>query len=163
FEEYLKYGVYPFSVEDKENFHSRLQQIIRLIVEYDMKSLKDFDSRNAGKLLQLLYIIASNVPFKPNLYDLAQKVNIHRNTLDRYLYFLEQAQLIRTLYPDGISISTLQKPENIFLNNTNISYALAGENKNTGSLRESFFASQVAVHHQLTMPKKGDFKVDHKW
>src|SRR5699024_9544833 len=69
----------------------------------------------------------------------------------------------RTLYPDGISVSTLQKPEEIFLNNTNISYTLAGENKNTGSLRESFFASQVAVHHQLTMPKKGDFKVDHKW
>src|SRR5690606_10260316 len=36
FQEYLQYGYYPFSMEDKEGYATRLQQLVRLIVEYDM-------------------------------------------------------------------------------------------------------------------------------
>jgi len=149
FKNYLKYGYYPFSFQDIDSYLLRLQQLIRVIVEYDMASLRDFDIRNAKKMLQLLYILSENVPFKPNLSALAKKSLIHRNTVGNYLYFLEQAKLIRLLHPPGISVSLLQKPEKIYLDNTNLSYALSFSEPDIGNIRETFFASQVSQGHRL--------------
>ncbi len=163
FASYLKHGYYPFSLEDEDGFTTRLQQVIRIIVEYDMANLQGFDIRNAQKLLQLLYILSANVPFKPNVTELARKSEIHRNTINSYLHFLEDAQLIRLVYPAGISVSILQKPEKIFLNNTNLAYALATNTADKGSLRETFFAAQLAVSHKISLPKQGDFIVDDKY
>lgn len=113
--------------------------------------------------MQLLYILSANVPFKPNITELARKSGIHRNTITGYLHFLEDAQLIRLVYPAGISISILQKPEKIFLNNTNLAYVLAANAADKGNLRETFFASQLAVNHKISLPTQGDFMVDDKY
>ncbi|MDO8366050.1 MAG: AAA family ATPase, partial [Saprospiraceae bacterium] len=163
FKEYLSRGYYPFFREDREGFHQRLQQLVRTVVEYDMATLKGFDPRNARKLLQLLYILSANVPYNPNLTQLAQKADIHRNSVLNYLIYLEQARLIRLISPEGRGLSLLQKPEKIYLNNPNLAFALAGEGNNPGTLRETFFASQVGAVHRLTSPPKGDFKVDERW
>ncbi len=160
FEEYLKIGYYPFVMEDDETVHHKLRQMIRTIVEYDMAELKDFDIRNAKKILQLFYLIAQQVPFKPNLSALADKSGIHRNTLNSYLHYLEQAKLIALLYPAGASTATLQKPEKIYLNNTNIMHALSERGVDLGSVRETFFFSQLSTISELSMPLKGDFLVD---
>ena len=98
-------------LEDIASGHQRINQLIRMIVEFDMAELKDFDIRNAKKLLQLIYVIAQQVPFKPNLTTLAAKTGIHRNSLNNYLHYLEQSKIISLLYPAGRSTSTLQKPE----------------------------------------------------
>ena len=160
---YLKYGYYPFSFQDVDSYLSRLQQLVRVIVEYDMASLHDFDIRNAKRMLQLLYILSENVPFKPNISALAKKSQIHRSTVGNYLYFLEQAKLIRALYPPGISVALLQKPEKLYLDNTNLSYALSLQEPDIGNIRETFFASQVGKDYRLNYPKKGDFLVNDKY
>ncbi|MBK6821820.1 MAG: hypothetical protein IPG87_02050 [Saprospiraceae bacterium] len=67
FNEYLQTGYYPFMMEDKETVHQKINQLIRTIVEYDMAELKDFDIRNAKKILQLMYVIAQQVPLNPIL------------------------------------------------------------------------------------------------
>lgn len=163
FAKYLQYGYYPFSLEDTEGYATRLQQLVRLIVEYDMAEIKAFDIRNAKKMLQLLNVVAANVPFQPNISSIANKSKIHRNSVVLYLHYLEQAQLIRLLYSSGISIATLQKPEKIYLDNPNLAFVLSSEDPNIGNLRETFFASQVAVRHKIAYPKKGDFLVDEKF
>ncbi len=163
FEEYLKIGYYPFVMEEDETVHHKLRQMIRTIVEYDMAELKDFDIRNAKKILQLFYIIAQQVPFKPNLSTLADKSGIHRNTLNSYLHYLEQAKLIALLYPAGVSTAILQKPEKIYLNNTNIMHALSERGVDLGSVRETFFYSQISAISELSMPLKGDFLVNNEW
>jgi predicted AAA+ superfamily ATPase len=163
FNEYLQTGYYPFMMEDKETVHQKINQLIRTIVEYDMAELKDFDIRNAKKILQLIYVISQQVPFKPNLVTLAEKTNIHRNSLNNYLHYLEQAKLISLLHPAGISTAVLQKPEKIYLNNTNLLYALAEQQLDKGNLRETFFLSQLNAVSKITMPKQGDFFVDNKF
>ena len=163
FNEYLQTGYYPFMMEDKETVHQKINQLIRTIVEYDMAELKDFDIRNAKKVLQLMYVIAQQVPFKPNLVTLSEKTDIHRNSLNNYLHYLEQAKLISTLQPAGKSTAVLQKPEKIYLNNTNLLFALAEQQVDTGNLRETFFLSQINVMRKITMPKQGDFFVDNKY
>lgn len=163
FDEFLMTGYYPFMMENIESVHQKINQLVRAIVEYDMAELKDFDIRNAKKLLQLLYIIAQQVPFKPNLTALAAKTKIHRNSLNNYLLFLEQAKLISLLQPSGNSIATLQKPEKIYLNNPNLLFALAEQSVEKGNLRETFFHSQLSAISKVTIPKQGDFMVDNKY
>lgn len=163
FSTYLELGYYPFFPEDPEGMTERLQQLIRMIVESDMAELHDFDIRNAKKMLQLLYILSANVPFKPNLSQLAEKSQIHRNTVNSYLHFLEQGRLIRLLYAGGNSVATLQKPEKIYLDNTNIAYALSGKSPDKGNLRETFFFNQLGAGHNVHYPQHGDFLVNDQW
>jgi hypothetical protein len=137
--------------------------MIRMIVEYDMAELHDFDIRNAKKMLQLLYILSVNVPFKPNISSLAEKSQIHRNSIINYLHFLEQAKLIKLLYSTGISVSVLQKPEKIYLENTNLAYALSEGIPDKGNLRETFFMNQLSINHKVSQHKNADFIVDDKW
>ncbi len=162
FNAYLRFGYYPFYRQSKEQYPQLLRQLIRTVVEYDMLELRDFDITNAKKMLRLLGIIAVQAPFKPNLSKLAQKTGIHRNTLNNYFQFLMQANLIQLLYPKNYSISALQKPEKIFLNNTNLLYALADQPPNIGTVREHFAISQLSVAHQISQPKEGDFLIDGK-
>ena len=163
YDNYLMHGYYPFYSEDKTGYHTRLRQLVRQIVESDMAEIKGFDIRNAKKMLQLIYIIAQQVPFKPNIVKLSQKSQIHRNSIINYLYFLEEARLIKLLYPSGISISTLQKPEKIFLNNSNLIYALAENQPSKGTIRETFFLNQVSVLHRINQPDNTDFEINGKY
>ena len=163
FNDYLIYGYYPFVLEDTASVHQRINQLVRTIVEFDMAELKDFDIRNAKKLLQLIYVIAQQVPFKPNITALATKTGIHRNSLNSYLHYLEQAKIISLLYPAGRSTATLQKPEKIFLNNTSLLFALAEQQAEKGSVRETFFLSQLNILNKVHMPKQGDFLVNNTY
>jgi predicted AAA+ superfamily ATPase len=163
FRNYLNYGYYPFGLEDISSVHQRINQLIRTIVEVDMAELKDFDIRNAKKLLQLVYVIAQQVPFKPNISSLSAKIGIHRNSLNNYLYYLEQAKIISLLFPAGNSTAMLQKPEKIFLNNTTLLGALAEHQANIGTVRETFFLSQLQPLHKVQLPKQGDFFVNGKY
>jgi predicted AAA+ superfamily ATPase len=128
-----------------------------------MAELKNFDIRNAKKLLQLIYVIAQQVPFKPNLTNLAAKTGVHRNSLTNYLHYLEQAKIITMLYPAGNSNAILQKPEKIYLNNTTLLTALAEEQANIGSVRETFFLSQIQTLYKVQFPQQGDFIVRGKY
>ena len=60
-------------------------------------------------------------------------------------------------------INYLSKPEKIYLENTNLIYALAGDEPDTSNLRETFFFNQVSVKHKVTYSAKGDFMVDNKF
>lgn len=163
FNRYLRIGYYPIFLEDEMVVQQRIRQMVRVIIENDMSAVKDFDLRNSGKLLQLLYILSQQVPFKPNLTDLAAKTGIHRNTLNTYLYYLEQARLIHLLRPAGITDGVLQKPEKIYLDNPSVLFALAESEPNKGNLRETFFLSQLKTNHQVRAVAMGDFLVDNKF
>ncbi|MHC1704901.1 MAG: ATP-binding protein [Tenuifilaceae bacterium] len=163
FYNYLKFGYYPFYFENKEMYYRRLEQIIKLIIENDINFIEGYDPRNAFKMKQLLYVLAENVPFKPNIIKLSEKIGIHRNTLVNYLYYLEKAQVIQLLHQSGVSIGILQKPEKIYLNNTNLSYLISQSIPDKGTIRETFFMNQIGSLLPIKAAKTGDFEVDNKW
>lgn len=163
FRDYLQGGYYPFAMEEPATYQQRLRQMVRAVIEHDMAEIKGLDIRQAKKLLQLIGIIAEQVPFKPNLQKLAEKTNIHRNSMNNYLYYLQEARLIGLLHPAGSSMAGLQKPEKIYLDNPNLLYALATGPIQAGTLREVFFFNQVQVKHTLSQPKTVDFLVDDKY
>ncbi|QIL40701.1 ATP-binding protein [Pedobacter sp. HDW13] len=161
FNEYLRHGYYPFFIENINTYAIRVERVVRLIIEEDLQFVAGFNPHHSRKIYQLMSILATNVPFKPNITKLSEKTGIHRNMIVEYLYYLNNARLINSLAANGKSISILQKPDKIFLENTNLLFALAPENVDTGSLRESFFMNQFSnTEHNISLPLKGDFLID---
>ncbi|MFB6307196.1 MAG: AAA family ATPase, partial [Flavobacteriales bacterium] len=160
FDAYLQYGYYPFFSENLSLYHQQLNRVIRLIIESDLHFIEGITLENVRKIYRLLYILAANVPFKPNITKLSERIGIHRNTLIRYLYYLEKARLLNLLSVKGKSISTLSKPDKVYLENTNIAYALASKQADQGTLRETFLLNQIKNVGEISMPKNGDFIAD---
>ena len=163
FKDYLIQGYYPFYQEYQHTYPDRIRQIARAIVENDMAELKGFDIRHAKKMLQLLYVIAQQVPFKPNINRLSDKTKLHRNTIINYLHFLDNARLISLLFAYGYGTSTLQKPEKVYLQNTNLLYALSETPPDVGTVREVFFNNQLRTKHHVGYTAQTDLVVDRRY
>jgi len=162
FQKYLHYGYYPFFLENTESYFQKLTAAINLTLENDLPSIQSIDYSSIYKLKKLLYLIANSVPFKPNVAKLSEHIHATRATIIQYLEHLKNAQVINLLNTDSLGTGYLSKPEKIYLQNTNIMYALAPETANAGNVRETFFFNQVGNIHGLTLPKEGDFMVDKK-
>ncbi|MFT6717366.1 MAG: putative AAA+ superfamily ATPase, partial [Saprospiraceae bacterium] len=158
FNRYLNKGYYPFYKEP--DFELRLLSVVNTILEVDLIQYLDLRPSTTAKLKKLLQIISESVPFKPNLTKIAELTGISRSLLLDYIKYLERAGLISLLNTSTKGIQALGKPEKIYLNNTNLNYALGGQlNTNLGNVRETFFMSQLAMQTEVTIPEKGDFLV----
>lgn len=162
-QEYLQHGYYPFFTEGIHSFSHKLNQVVRLVVENELQFLEEMDFRKSRKILQLLGLIAENVPFTPNISSLATKLEIHRNTLVTYLHYLSKADLIRFVNHPNKVLGNLQKPDKIYLQNTCLAFQISTQNPQIGTLRETFFASQLGHKHEIALPKKGDFLIDNQY
>ncbi|MDR1544701.1 MAG: AAA family ATPase [Prevotellaceae bacterium] len=160
FKQYLQRGYYPFYADT--GYELRLQNIINQTLENDIPIFAKMNAATSRKLKQLLYIVAQTVPFKPNFNKLAESVETHRNQVKDYLCFMEQAGLIFQLQTDVNGLRALAKTEKIYLDNTNLSYAIAQQNTDIGNMRETFFANQMSVNHKVTSSEKADFVIDGK-
>jgi predicted AAA+ superfamily ATPase len=163
FGHYLERGYYPFTFEMKDLYYNQLEEIIGLILEIELPLLRGVDIAYIPKLKKLLLAIAESVPFTPNVQKLSEHIGINRTTLLSYLYYLQETHLTKHLYKDIAGMSKLQKPDKIFLENTNLACMLATDNANIGNLRESFFFNQVDYRYKVEYPEKVDFLLEGKY
>jgi len=160
FEQYLRYGYFPFFMEAKSTYYQKLQETINLVIDTDIAPLEELQHATTRTMKRLLYVLAEAVPFTPNINKLSQKIEAPRNTLLRLLDYLHQARILHLLRTDAHGVSYLQKPEKVYLNNTNFIHLFSPMQANIGSLRETFFLNQVSVGHSVTFSRFGDFLVD---
>lgn len=160
FENYLKTGYYPFYKEDPDWYFISLHEIINLMLEIELPQLRGVDLAYIHKIKQLLLIISESVPFVPNVSKLSEKIGINRTTLLLYLHYLEEIGLTLNLFKASGGLSKLQKPDKIFLENTNLMMALSPKFANVGNMRETFFANQLSNKHKISYAIQGDFLVD---
>lgn len=163
FPQYLKEGYYPFYKEQPDLYQMRLGEVINMMLEIELPLLRAVELSYVTKIKQLLVVIAESVPFIPNVSKLSEKIQINRTTLLSYLHYLEEIGLTHNLYKGNHGISKLQKPSKIYLENTNLIYALARHNANEGNNRETFFTNQMAYRHQLNYTDQGDFLVNGRY
>jgi predicted AAA+ superfamily ATPase len=164
FKQYISMGYYPFFKENEALYYKKIQAIINMVIEIELPMLRNIESSKVPKIKQLLYIISQSVPFKPNISKLAERVGVTRNTLTEYINHLADTKLLNKIYANSHGISLLQKPDKLFLENTNLSFALKNNNNpDIGNLRETFFLNQLQQNHLVTYPKKGDFLVDEQY
>ena len=160
FSDYLKHGYYPFYDNNEALYYKKVNSIINMILEIELPLLRRVEISKVIKIKQLLYIVSQSVPFKPNITSLSNKIGITRNTLVEYLHHLNEVNLLNSVNKNAFGISLLQKPDKIFLENSNLSYALGYKYADLGNVRETFFLNQLNNSHKVTYPEKGDFLVD---
>jgi len=172
FQSYLKTGCYPFFLEDEATYHYKLINILNQVLESDLLYVSNISFSQIDKIKRLIYLIATSVPFTPNMSKLSQATSISRPTLNDYLYFLELGDIISTLNYPGRGYKKITKPDRIFLNNTNLMYAVSGS-PDKGSERETFFVNQLKNYYnnkrtfiddeKLMLDRKGDFLVENRY
>lgn len=163
FEDYLRHGYYPFYKESPSLYYSRLAEVVNMVIEVELPQLREIDTAYIPKIKQLLYIIAESVPFTPNVTKLSERIGMSRGVLLSYLNALHESRITFSLQKDSKGISRLQKPDKLYLDNTNLSYALIGKEPDKGNLRETFFANQLRYAHRVELSPISDFVVDGKY
>ncbi len=173
FKEYLKYGYYPFYFDTKNDYLQRVNETINTTIEHDLAYIFNIEPKYIIKLKQLVALICSSKPYELNISKLAQKIEINRNTLYQYLYYLKRGKVFNILHHQAKGDNIFAKPAKIYLANTNLAYAYCS-NPETGTIREIFFANQIQnylllsknlsfLDDKLLASKKGDFLVKNKY
>ena len=62
----------------------------------------------------------------------------------------------------GSGMRVVNRPDKLLLHNPNLFHVLCAQPE-PGSLRESFFVSQVSHAHQVHAHDQGDFLIDEQW
>jgi predicted AAA+ superfamily ATPase len=99
FSEFLTYGGYPAVAlaRDREIKIQILSEIFRSYIEKDVKSFLHIENEYAFR--NLVKILASQTGNLVNKHELSSSLGIHKNTLDNYLFYLEQTFLIDFIRP----------------------------------------------------------------
>jgi len=163
FDLYLQNGYYPFYKEIPNLYYSRLEEVINMVLEIELPQLRNVNVAYVSKLKQLMYIVSESAPFTPNISKISERIGVNRETLLGYLFYLNEAHLLFSTYKDAKGITLLQKPDKLYLENTNLMYALNGQSVSIGNARETFFANQLRYSHLIEIAKQSDFLVDGKF
>lgn len=162
--EYLKYGYYPYYLNNETDYHIAIQQVVNKIIDIELPRICGVDLNNTRKIKSLLTILCASVPFQVDITKLATQSGLKRDTIINYLSYLDKAKLIRLLYSDLKNIKRMQKPDKIYIDNTNLLNAWATAPIQIGTIRETFVANQLSVNHVVEFRKTdGDFLVDSKY
>jgi len=158
FRQYLKTGYLPIISEVPEaEVAPRLAQIINNILDHDLAYIEGYTPATAHKVKKLLGLLADSSPFKPNIAAIARKLDVSRDSIYAWFEHLHKARLINLLHRAGKGSSLLQKPDKLYLENTNLAYTLKST-PDIGSVRETFLFNQLVNSYiEVGLPAKGDF------
>ncbi len=163
FQAYIQHGFYPFYYEQPLSYHEKLLAIIDKTIFEDIADFYNLKTTSLALHRKLLVYLASIPPGQVNTHNLARNLSVDDKTLLNFLNHLSMTGLITLLFPAEPGNAILRRPEKIFLNNTNLQYALEGRVQGAidlGSIRELFFIQSlkqagIEVFHS----KQGDYTV----
>lgn len=164
FQEYTKFGAYPYYFENPLQYHDRVMATVKTIIETDFPAITSFSYSSVVAIQKLLSFIADSVPFKPNMAELSRKTGISRDVLLRMIDLLVRADLLLVLRQQSAPTGYFTKPDKIYLHNSSLAWALSQTTEpDIGNIRETFFINQLDGIHQLSLPDSADFFVDNKY
>lgn len=166
FQEYLKTGYYPFSreIENEVEFHEALMNVIDKIIEGDISHFYSLKTSTLPIFKKILYFIATTPPSKINVGKLSKSLAKDFSDVASYVDMMKEAGLVRYLLNDRRGHSYIRNAHKVFLNNPNLSHALArsiGQGVDIGSTRELFVISNLQnANHIPFAPQQGDVSVE---
>ena len=162
FTNYLKVGAYPFYFENKDRYKQMVLDTTNTILHTDLGSIYNISGEKIVLLKKLLTSICLSNPLELSIEKLSQKVGTSKVTLYKYIEYLHKAELLRHIVFEGKRFKSLQKPDKLYLANSTLFNVLCIEPK-IGTIRESFFTSQVGVNSSIYYVERGDFLIDEKY
>lgn len=164
FREYLQFGYYPYYIKNKTDYYSAIEQVTYRIIDDEMPRICGVEVANTRKIKALLNVLAVSEPFEVDIKKLSVQTSLKRETLLGYLNYMRHAKLLNLLYCDSMNIKKLQKPDKIYIDNSNLLYTLANSPVKQGTVRETFAVNQLAYQHLVEYKKSnGDFLIDRKY
>lgn len=158
FAKYLQYGCYPFYQESLADYPTKLLEVVNLTIDSDLSRIYRIDSSKLDKLKKVLYMLCSTNPYELNVSKISAAVGVSWPTLQKYLQQMDAGSLIH-IVRGGMGMRAVNKPDKLLLDNPNLFKVLCAGG-NLGSIRESFFVSQLSLQHQVHYHDQGDFIVN---
>jgi predicted AAA+ superfamily ATPase len=163
FHDYLKYGYFPFYLENRDMLQQKLGEVLNVVLDVDIPQYEQVQISNIILVKRLLQIIAESVPFKPNFNAISQRSGISINTIKKYITYLNEAELILLLHSCTNGLTRIGKPDKIYLNNSNYMYSMVGDKAEIGNIRETFFYNQVSQVAGVNASLVADFLVNNQY
>ena len=168
FGDYLKIGYYPFFKgysQDRDKFQS-LDNAVQMTIYEDIATLRSLKTTSLGVIEQLYKFVLNSSPGELNASKLANSLGKDFESISTYLRYLEQAGLIRFLYPGSSGQASLRNPIKMYPENTNLMHAAylpLAQDQIRGKIRETFFVNQLQnIKQPLFYSKVGDFKLEER-
>ncbi len=147
--EYMRLGTYP-AVVAATNVLEKEEAIKKIATNYLYKDVFLFESiRNPKVFEDLLKLLAHQVGSMVSVNELAQSLGVTRTTINRYLYLLEQAYILKRVYSfSNNPRSELKKAFKVFfldIGVRNVLVDIAGTlptRSDRGAIFENFFVSE---------------------
>lgn len=163
FKDYLAHGYYPFFFEGLRDYISKVNNVIEKVIFEDIAVVFNLKQTTLPILKKLIWLVATTDGLIPNIDTISSSLGTSREVVYNCLEHLGQSGLLTNVYPTGEGLKLIRKPGKIFLNNTNLIYAINGSlrrNSGSGGVRETFFANQVGMVHKVNTHSNADFLVD---
>ncbi|MGZ8548715.1 MAG: ATP-binding protein [Sulfuricurvum sp.] len=162
YNEYLEFGAYPYYFTNQDSFFQKVNDTINTVLFTDVALLYKVSASNVEMLKKLIYTISLSKPLELSVETLSKKVGVSKATLYNYIEYLHKAELLRHITFEGKRFRSMQMPDKLYLSNTNLLKSLTN-NSDLGTMRETYFASQVSYKYSLYYVKQGDFLIDEQY
>ncbi len=164
FHDYLRVGYYPFYQKNKIDYYDIIEQVVNYVINEELPHICKVELSNTRKIKALLYVLAQSEPFEVDMNRLSVQSGLKRETILIYFQHLQKAKLLNLVYSDLKNVKKLQKPDKIYIADTNLLQALTNESIKVGTIRETFAVNQLSALHQVEYGRnKGDFLVDGRY
>lgn len=162
YSEYLLNGVYPYYFVNEASYYQKITDSVNTVLYTDIAIIYKVSASNIELLKKLLLTICLSQPLELSIEALSKKVGVSKVTLYKYIDYLHRAELLRHVTYEGKRFKSMQKPDKLYLSNTNLFPTLCN-NSEKGTIRETFFASAVSFGYSIYYVNQGDFLVDEKY
>jgi len=162
FKEYIVQGAYPFYFESNKPYFQKIIDSINTILHTDIALLYNVPPDKIAILKKLLTTICVSKPLELSIEKLSKTVGVSRATLYKYIEYLHRAELLRHITFEAKRFKNIQKPDKLYLSNTNLCNALCIES-DSGTKREIFFANQVSQNYSIYYVDRGDFLINEQY
>ena len=163
FKSYLEIGYYPFHLENRVDFLSKLNNAIEKVITEDIAAVYNLKQSTLPILKKILHLVASSEGLVPNIDKISRNLGVSREIIYHSFEYLGNAGLVSTVWPRGKGLKAVRKPGKVFMDNTNLLYAInASLNipNLIGNVRESFFVNQLIGKHSIWLHNQADFVID---
>ena len=162
FKEYIVQGAYPFYFESNKPYFQKIIDSINTILHTDIALLYNVPPDKIAILKKLLTTICVSKPLELSIEKLSKTVGVSRATLYKYIEYLHRAELLRHITHEAKRFKNIQKPDKLYLSNTNLCNALCMES-DIGTKREIFFANQLSQNYSIYYVDRGDFLINERY
>ncbi len=158
FPDYLHHGFYPFFLENR-NYSENLLKTMNMMLEVDILIIKQIELKYLSKIRKLLHILMNTTPCSLNVSQLSEEIDTSRATIMNYIKYLKDARLLNLLYTAGNSFP--KKPNQVYMQNTNLMYAISTRTADMKNVSETFFYNALHARHSVnTSERNVDFVIN---